>query len=324
MMKKKWIAAISTACLCLMPFAGVQAKAADDAVMADRDVKMYRLYNPNSGEHFYTSSSSERKDVIEDGWTDEGVGWYAPISSDTPVYRLYNPNGQEHHYTMNKSERDMLENAGWIYEGVGWYSDDEETIPVYRQYNPNEMANNHNYTTSVSEKDFLISEGWKNEDIGWYGVDDEKVNSTKAKMVAYAETLVGKPYSMDTSLRCGPDYFDCAGFVDYVFAQTGLDENMLAERYWTDPMNTYLLSQVENSSTDIEWSTFDTTDDDDIEMGDIVLYADSEENAEAGHFYHAAIGVSQGVVISALNEESGVVISPVDFTYMRIFRMTNQ
>ena len=134
---------------------------------------MYRLYNPNSGEHFYTSDPAERSNLISLGWNDEGIGWYAPSHSDTPVYRLYNQYGGEHHYTTSLAERDNLVSLGWSDEGIGWYSDDQERVPLYRQYNPNEFANNHNYTTSRAENDWLISLGWRAEDIGWYGVGYE-------------------------------------------------------------------------------------------------------------------------------------------------------
>ena len=132
---------------------------------------MYRLYNPNSGEHFYTSNQAERSNLISLGWNNEGVGWVAPVSSNTPVYRLYNSYGGEHHYTTSVAERDMLISAGWNYEGIGWYSDDAHSTPLYRQYNPNAFANNHNYTTSLGENDYLVSLGWQAEGIGWYGVN---------------------------------------------------------------------------------------------------------------------------------------------------------
>ena len=132
--------------------------------------EMYRLYNPNSGEHFYTGNPLERLNLINLGWNDEGVGWRAPVSSNTPVYRLYNQYGGEHHYTTSMAERDSLIAAGWDYEDIGWYSDDARTVPLYRQYNPNEFANNHNYTASREENDYLVSLGWRAEDIGWYGV----------------------------------------------------------------------------------------------------------------------------------------------------------
>ena len=133
-------------------------------------VEMYRLYNPNSGEHFYTSNVAERNTLIGLGWNDEGIGWIAPETSNTPVYRLYNENAGEHHYTMSMGERDALVEAGWKYEGIGWYSDDAQTVPLYRQYNPNAYANNHNYTTSLRENDDLVALGWRAEAIGWYGI----------------------------------------------------------------------------------------------------------------------------------------------------------
>jgi len=132
--------------------------------------EMYRLYNPNSGEHFYTGNPLERLNLINLGWNDEGVGWIAPVLSNTPVYRLYNQYGGEHHYTTSIAERDSLIAAGWTYESIGWYSDDARTVPLYRQYNPNAFANNHNYTTSLDENNWLVSLGWRAEDIGWYGV----------------------------------------------------------------------------------------------------------------------------------------------------------
>ncbi len=131
---------------------------------------MYRLYNPNSGEHFYTSNAGEKDNLVSLGWNYEGIGWYAPLESSTPVYRLYNKNGGEHHYTASVTERDRLVKLGWNYEGIGWNSDDAQGVPIYRQYNPNAFANNHNYTASKTENDRLVSYGWRYEGVGWYGV----------------------------------------------------------------------------------------------------------------------------------------------------------
>ena len=36
---------------------------------------IYRLYNPNTSEHFYTSSEGERDNLKNCGWRDEGVGF---------------------------------------------------------------------------------------------------------------------------------------------------------------------------------------------------------------------------------------------------------
>lgn len=131
---------------------------------------MFRLYNPNSGEHFYTASAYEGNHLINVGWKYEGVSWIAPASSGTPVYRVYNPNAGDHHYTTSVYEKDSLVRVGWIDEGIRWYSDDNRTTPLYRLYNPNARAGAHHYTTSAYERDSLVRSGWSPEDIGWYGL----------------------------------------------------------------------------------------------------------------------------------------------------------
>ncbi|MCR5048820.1 MAG: Ig-like domain-containing protein [Saccharofermentans sp.] len=86
-------------------------------------VAMYRLYNPNSGDHFYTADDAEAENLINLGWNDEGIGWIAPIVSDTPVYRQYNPNefANNHNYTTDETEKDNLISLGWLDENIGWY-----------------------------------------------------------------------------------------------------------------------------------------------------------------------------------------------------------
>ena len=152
------------------PVDNFSIKAYAEAAPVDSTTEMYRLYNPNGGEHFYTASEVERDGLVDLGWQYEGVGWTAPISSTVPVYRLYNPNGGDHHYTMSEEEMTGLVKLGWNYEGVGWYSDPEEGTPLYRQYNPNATSGSHNYTTSKEENDSLVALGWKAEGIGWYGL----------------------------------------------------------------------------------------------------------------------------------------------------------
>lgn len=136
---------------------------------------MYRLYNPNSGEHFYTANAAEAGNLVDAGWANEGIGWYAPLSSSAPVYRLYS--GTDHHYTTSTSEKNSLVKAGWKYEGIGWYSASNTGQALYRQYNPNvnpkakrNNSGSHNYTTSKAENAQLVKAGWHAEGIGWYGM----------------------------------------------------------------------------------------------------------------------------------------------------------
>lgn len=137
-------------------------------VSTDQYNVMYRMYNPNSGEHFYTAALAEKTMLVNAGWIYEGIGWRAPKSSPDPVYRVYNPNAGDHHYTMNWNEMNQLVQVGWIYEGIGWYSDTTKSVPLYRQYNPNAIAGTHNYTINTAERDMLVGVGWMDEGIGWY------------------------------------------------------------------------------------------------------------------------------------------------------------
>ncbi len=132
-------------------------------------VPMYRLYFPDTHEHFYTGDAHEKSVLAgEQGWIYEGIGWYAP-KTGTPVYRLYNPYSRDHHYTTDEYEYNVLGENGWSKEGIGWYSDDEKRVPVYRQFCSALETGTHNYTTDENERNTLIAQGaWVDEGIGWY------------------------------------------------------------------------------------------------------------------------------------------------------------
>ena len=141
---------------------------------------MNRLYNPNSGEHFYTVDVKEKAALVALGWQDEGYGWVAPkgdAKNVDKVYRLYNPNAGDHHYTMDENEVKTLVAYGWKDEGTGWLSASKKgvaattnakNVDVYRQYNPYANgAGSHNYTTDKAENDYLVSLGWTPEGVAW-------------------------------------------------------------------------------------------------------------------------------------------------------------
>ena len=135
-------------------------------------IEVYRMYNPNIGEHFYTSAKAEKEALEKAGWKYEGVAFHSLSSSSHPLYRVYNPNAGDHHYTESTAERDFLVKEGWREEGVAFYvSDQESVVPLYRLYNPNAAAGAHHYTASVKERDFLINAGWKSEGVGFYALN---------------------------------------------------------------------------------------------------------------------------------------------------------
>jgi len=145
---------------------------------------MYRIMNPSTGEHFYTSSAKEVQVNVGSGaWKYEGIGWFAPTSG-TQVYRLAAIPGSGsagHLFTTSTKERDAAlasrnpvgqpywkcETGAGMPACVGWYSGG--TIPVFRAFYPG--SGQHNYTTDTNEQRVITTQqGWKDEGIGWYGV----------------------------------------------------------------------------------------------------------------------------------------------------------
>lgn len=132
---------------------------------------VFRLYNDNTGEHFYTMSEGEYKQLQTVGWKDEGIGWFTQSGVGDPVYRVYNPNakGGDHYYTMSKGEAQWLVGLGWRWDNDGkpaFYSNGN--VPLYVEYNPNAESGAHNYTTSAGENDYLLSIGWLEGNVAWY------------------------------------------------------------------------------------------------------------------------------------------------------------
>lgn len=127
---------------------------------------VYRVYNPNSGEHLHTLNGGEKDSLMSIGWVYEGISMQID-GSGSNLYRAYNPNSGEHFYTKDSKEIDKIKRAGWRYEGVAW------KVPnggqkVYRLFNPNARdAGSHHYTLTESEKNDLVKRGWRYEGVSW-------------------------------------------------------------------------------------------------------------------------------------------------------------
>lgn len=130
-------------------------------------VPMFRMYDPNCGEHFYTGSTQERFNLLNAGWNYEDVGFNFPASGK-PVYRLYHRATGEHLYTMNETEKSALVSNGWQLEGVAFNSAKDTEVAQYRLHNPNASRGAYHFTGSAEERDNLISLGWEDQGIGWY------------------------------------------------------------------------------------------------------------------------------------------------------------
>ena len=122
---------------------------------------VYRLYNPNDGQHHLTASHSEAESLASIGWDYEGVAFKS--GDGDPVYRLYNPFGGAHMLTASAEEGMSLAIAGWVVESVAFKAGDRSD--VHRVYNPNN--GDHLYTTSAEERDSLVRAGWADEGVAF-------------------------------------------------------------------------------------------------------------------------------------------------------------
>jgi hypothetical protein len=128
-----------------------------------------------TGDHFYTTSATERDGAIAvHGYIDEGIACYvysSQASGTIPLYRLFNPHNGDHFYTTSVTERDgAVANFGYTNEGIACYvfgSPASGTTPLYRLFNPHN--GDHFYTTSVTERDGAVANfGYTNEGIACY------------------------------------------------------------------------------------------------------------------------------------------------------------
>lgn len=208
---------------------------------------MYRLYNPNSGEHFYTASAGERDVDRSYGWRYEGYGWYSPVNSSVPVYRLYNPNAGDHHYTTNAYEKDYLVSLGWRYEGIGWYSSSSDKVPVYRAYNPNAVSGAHHFTTSFGEYQALGGYGWNLEGIAWYAEKAGDNTDTNTGLTIYNGVdysgIYNYTYYKDHNPSAVSAVSSKAGNLDYnllaYFLNTGITKGQTAKEGVTSASKAY-------------------------------------------------------------------------------------
>ncbi len=177
-----------------------QSDAQPTNTLSENLVQVYRLYNPISSEHLWTTSSEEYQVLPSYNWNQENVGWRCPTKSDAGVYRLYNPGLGTHHYTSNKGEADELVAIhGWNYDNEGqaiFYSapqSEANAKPVYRMYNAG--LSQHHYTLDKGEYDILCANyGWSAEGIDFYAYEPE--------------TAEDSPYSKDTDGDGIPDYVE--------------------------------------------------------------------------------------------------------------------
>lgn len=131
--------------------------------------RLYRAYNPNNGQHFYTSSFGEFTALTHLGLNNESTdhAGFAVFQNGSggndavPLHRLYNPNGGQHYYTTSNVERDALARVGWTVEpdqGMLYPPEDKfagNGAKVYHVYNS--VTGEHLFFASVDDMNAQIA-----------------------------------------------------------------------------------------------------------------------------------------------------------------------
>ncbi len=82
------------------------------ALPVAKSTPLYRLYNPNTGEHYYTTALGERDILVSVGWNFEkveGQMFARQVSQSVlPIYRLYNKVSGGHLFTESQQTRDAI------------------------------------------------------------------------------------------------------------------------------------------------------------------------------------------------------------------------
>ena len=138
----------------------------------------WRLFSPGSGDHFYTTSTTERDNAVtKDGYRYEGIasyGYETEQTGTTAFYRLFSPGSGDHFYTTSTTERDnAVTNDGYNSEGVACYVYDSPpsgpngSAAFWRLFSPG--SGDHFYTTSTTERDNAVAnDGYHSEGVACY------------------------------------------------------------------------------------------------------------------------------------------------------------
>ena len=149
---------------CVLRYVGPEPE--DEPVVEEVDGAVYRLLNPSTGHHIWTSSHDEAESLARSGWGYEGVAFSCVPSGGTPVYRMVVPGSDMHLFTPDLHEVGSLVVGGWGYETLGWIAPDDGD-DVRRLCDPS--RGEHVWTTDANEAETLVGLGWTDEGVAFKG-----------------------------------------------------------------------------------------------------------------------------------------------------------
>ncbi|WP_190973587.1 InlB B-repeat-containing protein [Bifidobacterium callitrichos] len=143
-----------------------QLQDAQGELVQKTNVEVVRLRK--GAKFLYSSDAKEQSYWKNNGWTDEGVAFYAvseqgPVASKSvPVYRLRNLTNGDHLLSTDTNEVSVLEANGWASEGVLFYAPQGAADSVKRFW---KAGSEHLYTADLNEYKYQTTKG------GWTGDD---------------------------------------------------------------------------------------------------------------------------------------------------------
>ena len=118
------------------------------------------------------------------------------------------------------------------------------------------------------------------------------VSSTASSVIAYAKTLLGKPYVWGAQ---GPNSFDCSGFTYYVFKNKA---GIVLPR---------TSSAQSKYGTSVSWSN--------LKAGDLMFF--DTNGANNGQVSHVGLYIGNGQMIHASSSQRKIVITSVNTSYYK-------
>lgn len=130
--------------------------------VSDEKNAVWRLYNPKTDSHMFSSDYREVNTYILSGWKSDGVVSHYSTTGTVSIHRLYNPISK-YHILSSSQEASLLKSRGWVDDGE-LFKADNSGKPVWRM-----SKNGHFFITSdTNELSQYSKVGWNIDGILYY------------------------------------------------------------------------------------------------------------------------------------------------------------
>lgn len=134
---------------------------------------LYRGFNSEYTEHFYTNNYSEMSACIAEGEFvsegNEGLVFPVQVTSTVPLYQAFNAKAVARYYTTDRDDMDkVISTQGYALEGIAGYVYATQicgSIPLYHLQLP---GRDNFYTTNETEREQATHDGYVDMGVACY------------------------------------------------------------------------------------------------------------------------------------------------------------